>query len=796
MQNPPKKKVLKKSSVKPAVKILWAMVAVGFALFVLVLTAAYFGLFGKLPSLQQLENPQANLATEIYANDGTTLMGKIYTENRVSVDYKDISKSVINALISTEDIRFYDHSGIDPIAIGRAIKGLGKQGGGSTITQQLAKNILGQGRGSVMKRGIDKIKEWIVALKLERNFTKQEIIALYLNRVSWLNVYGIRNASLYYFQKEPSELTPDESALLVGMLSGPGQYDPRRHPEAATARRNLVLDRMVTNDVLPESEAVALKKKPLGVKNKKITESQGIAPYFRSVLTKRLQDWCNTHKNPKTGDNYDLYRDGLKIFTTIDPKMQLYAEEAVVKHMTSMQKVFNRQLQKNIWKGHDDILARAMKESERWRNMKENGATDQEIKRSFYVPVSMKVFAWNKDRETDTVMTPIDSIKYFKQMMQTAFCAMDPGTGEIKAWVGGIDFKWFKFDHVTANRQVGSTFKPILYTLAITDAGLTPESYIGGTTITLANKTISGPGGTMAYCLAKSINVAAYDLMSRIGPKKTVEFAHLCGIKSYIPVVPSIALGSADIQLIEMLRAYTMFPDRGFNTEPIYLSKIEDKDGNILETFQPQVKQVISEVDAYTMVRMMQGVVDYGTAGSMRWRYGINSIIGGKTGTTNDNTDGWFIGYTPQILAGAWVGCDDPFLKIRQTHGGNEMAMPEWAYFMKKVYADKSLGIDPKATFQKPAELNNNPIYADQNFAAIAKEGHGSDSADVEGNGNADDYAPPTDVPVESDFSTPKNNPGAQQPRAVMGPMNYNPKKDTSKHSGNRQKKSSVNTDY
>ena len=792
MQNPPKKKVIKKSTMRPNVKILWAIVAIGFGMFALVLTAAYLGLFGKLPSLRELENPQADLATEIYADDGTTLMGKIYTENRVSVDYKDISKNVINALISTEDIRFYEHSGIDPIAIGRAIKGFGRQGGGSTITQQLAKNILKQGRGSVMKRGIDKIKEWIVALKLERNFTKQEIIALYLNRVSWLNVYGIRNASLVYFQKEPSKLTPDEAALLVGMLSGPGQYDPRRHPEAALTRRNLVLDRMVTNDVLSASEAAGLKEKPLGVKYKLVNESQGIAPYFRSVLTKKLQEWCNTHKDPKTGNNYDLYRDGLKIYTTINPKMQLYAEQAVIKHMTSMQKIFNRQLGKNIWKGHDDILNRAMKESERWRNMKEAGATDAEIKASFYKPVSMKVFAWNKDRETDTIMKPIDSIKYFKQMMQTAFCAMDPVSGEIKAWVGGIDFKWFKFDHVTANRQVGSTFKPVLYTLAITDAGLTPDSYIGGTTITLANKTISGPGGTMAYCLAKSINVAAYDLMSRIGPKKTVEFAHLCGIKSFIPVAPSIALGSADIQLIEMLRAYTMFPDRGFNTEPIYLSKIEDKDGNVLQTFEPEVKQVISEVDAYTMVRMMQGVVDYGTAGSMRWRYGINSAIGGKTGTTNDYTDGWFIGYTPQILAGSWVGCDDPFLKIRQSSGGNQMAMPEWAYFMQKVYADKSLGIDPKATFQKPAELNNNPIFADQNFAAIAKEGHGSDSADVDGNGNADDYAAPTDVPVESDFSkpTPKNVMPASRP---LGPSNYNPKKDTSKSSGNKFKKRVAN---
>lgn len=804
MQKKPVKKGQKTNEIKPAVKILWAIVFSGLALFTLILAAANFGLFGKLPSLQQLENPQANLATEIYANDGKTLMGKIYTENRVSVDYKDISKSVIDALISTEDIRFYEHSGIDPIALARALKGFGNQGGASTITQQLAKNILNQqNRVPILKRGIDKLKEWIVALKLERNFTKQEIIALYLNRVSWLNVYGIRNASLIYFQKEPSKLTPDESALLVGMLSGPGQYDPRRHPDAALARRNLVLDRMVTNNVLSEKDAIKLKKKPLDIKYKKVDESQGIAPYFRSVLLKRMKDWCSTHKDPKTGENYDLYRDGLKIYTTIDPKMQLYAEEAVVKHMTAMQKNFNRQLGKNVWKGHEDILNRAMKESERWRNMKEDGATDAQIKKSFEIPVKMKVFAWNKNRETDTLMTPLDSIKYTKQMMQTAFCAMDPVSGEIKAWVGGIDFRWFKYDHVTANRQVGSTFKPILYTLALTDAGLTPQSHIGDTSITLAHKTISGPGGTMAYCLAKSINVAAFDLMSRIGPKKTAEFAHLCGIKSDIPIVPSIALGSADIQLIEMLRAYTMFPNRGFNTEPIYISRIEDRNGNVLETFEPEVKQVISESDAYTMYRMMQGVVDYGTGGSMRWKFGIKSAMGAKTGTTNDNTDGWFIGYTPQILAGGWVGCDDPFLHLPKygTAGGSEMALPEWAYFMQKVYADKSLSIDPKAEFQKPAELNNNPIYADQNFAAIVQEGQGSDSTDSQGNGDASDYGASPDVPVESDFSTeaPKEKVNsANEKKKTMGPFNYNPeKKDSSKKINTPVIKSKkTNSDY
>ncbi len=766
------KKQSKNIGARPSVKILWMMVFIGVLLAVCMFTAVNFGLFGKLPSLQELENPQANLASEIYANDGTTLMGKIYTENRVSVDYGDISNHVIDALISTEDIRFYDHSGIDIIAIGRAIKGLGAEGGGSTLTQQLAKNILGQGRGSVLKRGTDKLKEWIVALKLEKNFTKQEIIALYLNRVSWGNIYGIRNAARVFFQKEPVELTTDEAALLVGMLSGPGQYDPLRHPKAATERRNLVLDRMVTNNVLATAEASTLEKKPLGIKFKKLDESLGIAPYFRSVLNKKLSEWCKIHKNPVTGNNYDLYRDGLKIYTTIDPAMQLYAEEAMIKHMVIMQKKFNAQLSKNVWKGQDDILNKAMRDSERWKNLKDEGLTDENIKKTFYEPVKMKIFAWNSKRSTDTVMAPIDSIKYNKQMMQTAFLAMDPTSGEVKAWVGGIDFNWFKYDHVTANRQVGSTFKPLLYTLALTDAGLTPESYIGGKSITLANKTISGGGGTMAYCLAKSLNSAAWDLMSRIGAKKTAEFAHLCGIQSKIPIVPSIALGSADLQLLEMLRAYTMFPNRGFNTEPIFINRIEDKNGNVLQSFQSEVKQVISEADAFIMYKMMQGVVDFGTGHAMRDRYGITAEMGGKTGTTNDNTDGWFIGYTPQLLAGAWVGCDDRFLRISHTGGGNELAMPEFAFFMQKVYANKKLGIDPKAEFQKPSELNNDPIYADQNFSEIVRHGEGNEFTEDQGNGDAGDYIN-QNVPVESEFNKNQFNDKNKAPeKKVMGPIN------------------------
>lgn len=769
-----KKKSAKQKSVNPAVKILWAIVFTGVGMAVLIFGGAYFGVFGKLPSLQQLENPEADLATEIYANDGRTLMGKIYAENRVSVDYKDIAPGVIDALIATEDERFYRHSGVDARGIARAIWGMGKDGGGSTITQQLAKNILGQGKGNPVKRGIDKIKEWIVAIKLEKNFTKQEIIALYLNRVSWLNVYGIRNASLVYYQKEPAELDVDESALLVGMLKGPGSYNPVTRAEAALIRRNVVIEQMVRNEMITPAAATMYKNKPLAIKYKPISEEVGTAPYFRAVLSKKLQDWCKANVNPRTGEKYDLYRDGLKVYTTIDPVMQRYAEEAVIKHMTSIQKISNQRLKKNVWKGQEAVLDRAMRRSERWRDMKESGISEEDIKKAFNKPVKMKIFAWNEKREKDTTMTPIDSIKYLKQMLQSAFLAMDPSSGEIKAWVGGIDFKWFKYDHVTAQRQVGSTFKPLLYTLAITDAGLNPESYLGGRPITLAKKTITGGGGTMAYCLAKSINVAAYDLMERIGPKKTAEFAHEVGIESKIPLVPSIALGSADIQLIEMLQAYTMFPNRGFNVEPIMLDRIEDKNGNVLQTFQPAVKQVISESDAYTMNRMMQGVVDYGTGGSLRWRFGISSQVGGKTGTTNDNTDGWFIGYTPQLLAGAWVGFDDPFLKL--TGEGSQMALPQFAYFMQKVYADKDLGIDPLAKFEVPVQIDSDPIFADQNFADIVREGEGTEPN--EDPGAINDYAPPTNVPIESDLEQRKKL-EAPKPLKPIGPVNFEFEKES-----------------
>jgi len=740
---------------KRSVKILWQIFLGGLALFLIMLLCANFGLFGKMPSVVELQNPEADLATEIYTSDGV-LMGKYYSENRSEVKYNEISPNVINALVATEDERFYDHSGIDAQALARAVFTLGSQGGGSTLTQQLAKMILGQGKGNILKRGIDKMKEWIVAVKLEKNFTKEEIITLYLNRAPWGNVYGIRNASRTYFQKEPKDLKIEEAAVLIGMLKG-FVYNPIGHPKASLDRRNTVINQMAVckEHYLTEEQAKQYQAKPLITNYKKIDENVGVAPYFRVVLADYLRKWCNTHTNPKTGEKYDLYRDGLKVYTTINSKMQQYAEEAVVQHMPVIQKKLDWIMKNNgarIWKGHESIIEDAFKYTERWKTMKEDDVPEEEIKKTFYVPVRMKVFAWNAKREMDTVMTPYDSIKYHKQILQTSFASMDPHTGEVKCWVGGIDFKWFKYDHVTAQRQVGSSFKPFVYTLAIQEAGYTPETVIPGGSLTLGGKTISGGGGTVAYCLAHSKNIAAWRLINVVGVKRTIEFVQACGIKAKIPPYYSIALGSAEIPMLEMMQGYTMFPNKGLNVEPIVMTRIEDKSGNLLEEFSSAPKQVISENDAYTMVKLMQGVIQFGTARVLN-NYSIPVQKAGKTGTTNNNADGWFIGYTPELLAATWVGCDDPFIRIYANNaGGAEMSAPKWGIFMNKVYADKRLGYGKIKEFEKPAELSNDPIYADPSMERLFRDG---DSTTIdEGNGDAEDFGNP---PAEKDIKVDQN---------------------------------------
>lgn len=735
------------ATVKPIsswVKMLWRVFWFGLGFVVLIFLLANFGVFGKMPSLQELENPEADLASEIYSADGK-LMGKYYAENRSEVKYSEISPNVINALVATEDERFYDHSGIDARAVGRAIVSFGSDGGASTITQQLAKMILKRQPGGFFKTLTSKVKEWIVAVKLERNFTKEEIIALYLNRAAWGNIYGIRNVSRTYFQKEPIDLKLEEAAVLVGWLKG-GKYDPVRFPKNAVERRNTVLNQMVVakQQFLTESEATKMKAKPLVTNYKQIDEAIGIAPHFRRSLLELLKPWIEKSRNPKTGEPYDLYRDGLKIYTTIDSRMQAYAEQATTQHLPQLQRKLNAALRgrrDKVFLKHQGTLETAMKYSERWKIMKEAEIPEEEIRKSFNVPVKMKIFTWaNEKHEMDTVMTPMDSIKYHKLLMQTSFMAMDPISGEVKAWVGSIDFKWFKYDHVLANRQVGSTFKPLLYTLAITDAGYTPETHVEGGSLTLSGKTIKGGGGTLAYCLARSLNAAAWRLMSVIGVKRTIEFAHQCGIKVKIPPYPSIALGSAEIPLLEITQSYTMFPNKGYNTEPVYATRIEDKNGNLLYEFPiAQSKQVIGEADAYTMVKMMEGVIKTGTAKSLN-SYNIPVQKAGKTGTTNDNTDGWFIGYTPQLVAGSWVGCDDPFIPIYQNNiGGAEMSAPRWGIFMSKVYGDKKLPYNKKE-FDEPAILKNDPILADANLMNLSNMGTEEVISGDKGNGEASDF--------------------------------------------------------
>lgn len=721
------------------IKYLWRAFFIGLGLFVLLIIGANFGLLGKMPSLEELENPSASLASEVIASDGT-LMGKFYTEDRTNVEFKDISKNVVNALIAAEDERFYNHSGIDGRALARAVANFGQDGGGSTITQQLALNLFGGRAKSKIRRGFQKIQEWIIAVKLERNFTKDEIIALYLNTVEYSdNVFGIRNASKTFFQKEPSLVTVDEAALLIGMVNAPYAYNPRIYPPRAMQKRNIVINDMVRNKFVTPEEAEKLKSKPINLKYKKLDESTGLAPYFRDVLRDQMKKWAKEHKKPN-GESYNIYRDGLKIYTTINPRMQLYAEEAVSKHMSALQKNYWTLpwiKDKSIWKGHENILERAMKDSDRWRKMEAAGISEEEIRKVFKTKTKMKVFAWNSKRETDTTMTPYDSVRYHKMIIQTGFMVMDPFTGEVKAWVGGVNFKNFKFDHVNTNtkRQVGSTFKPLLYAYAV-ENGYTPETILPPGPTNLGGKMISGKGGPMAICLAYSYNPGAAHLMNQFGVKSVINFAQSTGIKSEMPPYPSIALGSADISVYEMMQSYSMFPTNGMSTQPIYVTRIEDRNGNILQTYAPEQKVVLSEAAAFTMVKMMQGVVDIGTGRRLRGM-GLTGEIAGKTGTTNGNTDTWFIGYTPQLLAGGWVGCDDPFLKM--VGEGNRTALPIWGYFFEKVMADKTLGISKDAKFVQPESMKVESFMDYENFADRYSDEPDAENPDA-GNGTSEDY--------------------------------------------------------
>jgi penicillin-binding protein 1A len=718
--------------VRKTVKWFWRLYFAGIISFLGLIVAINFEACGEMPSLKELENPSSMQASEVFAADGTP-MGKYYTENRSNANYDEISAYAKYALVATEDERFFDHSGIDGRSLARAVVGVltfSNKGGASTITQQLSLSLLHDREVNKVRRAIQKAKEWIVSSKLERNFTKEEILKLYFNQVTYPdNVFGIRNASLTFFQKEPDRLKAEEAALLVGSLNAITNYNPRLHPKAAITRRNFVLDKMVKNadvakyfDVKPltAQEAEKLKAEPIKLNYRKLAEEESVAPYFKDVVREDMKKWCKENKKPN-GKNYDLYKDGLKIYTTIDTKLQAYAEEAANEHLKVVQHEIYNSLGRsgNIFNKHQRTIDSAIVRSVRYLEMKESGVSHEDILKSFNVKTKMRIFAWNNKHYADTFMTPLDSIKYHRMIVQTGFMVMDPATGLVKAWVGGSDYKNFKFDHAgtRTKRQVGSTIKPLLYVQSMKEIGMNPNT-------TLQNSPQSFPGFgwypqqrakggiAMRDALAYSQNGAAAYLIKSVGVGKFKEWLQQLGVTSNLKAYPSLCLGAFEISLQEMMGTYTMFVNKGFQTKPVLISRIEDANGNVLKDFETERQVMISEIDAYNMVQMMKGVCLKGTGKSMGRFYG--GEVAGKTGTTNDNSDCWFMGYTPQLLGGVWVGCDDRFIRIADNDAmGSTIAMPIFGRFLNKVYSDKKLSaIYQKALkFEAPPKDISEAIY-------------------------------------------------------------------------------------
>jgi len=777
------------------VRLFWKYYFISAGVFLFFILILNWGWIGDMPDLNDIENPTASLASQVYAQDGTP-MGKFYLEDRITVKYRDISPYLLQALVATEDKRFYDHYGVDGEGLIRAVAFLGSQGGASTITMQTAKNLFTDNWSTKNKilRIIQKIKESIIAIKLERNFTKQEIITLYLNTVPFSeNVFGVSNASRTFFQKEPDRLTVEEAALLIGMINAPTKYNPNRNPKLALERRNLVLNRMAGQKYISQDQANELKNLPITTNFKKLDQNNGLGPYFRMTLGEYMKKWCKDHKK-NNGDPYDLYRDGLKIYTTINPRMQLYAEEAVARHMSYLQKEFNQQANiksGTIWKEFSAQLELAVKQTDRWKNLKKEDMEEDAIRKTFNEPLPMRIFAWNKNRFIDTIMTPYDSLKYHKQTLQTGFLAVDPFTGEVKAWVGGVDFKTFKYDHVNINtkRQVGSTIKPLLYSLAIEEAGFTPNTIVqdiqqnfdGYGMVPNTPKTCTFQSIPMAQALAESRNCSSAYIMKQINGKSNeaaiqfVEYLKKCNIKSDLQPYPSIALGAVEISLFEMVQAYTMFPGAGYNAQPFFINRIEDKNGNVLESYSPQRRKVIKEETAYSVVSMMQGVIQKGTGRSM-YSYAVpTQSIAGKTGTTNDNSDLWFMGYTPQLLAGAWVGCDDRYIRFSDNYFGQgaHASLPIWAYFMSKVAADPACNLDPNASFERPSSMLN-----DFNVDFVSKDSTGLESVD--------DIINTEDIKAESDYTLPDVEKNIA-PTKTVPPIKSSPANDNKKSKANKE---------
>lgn len=775
-----KKQTQKNQDFSSYVRWFWKLFIAGILFVVLMFLLASWGVFGQLPDHTILENPKTNLATEIISSDGKTL-GKFYfNDNRTPVGYDDLPQHLVEALIATEDARYYEHSGIDARGTLRAIIKLGSGGGASTISQQLAKQLFhGEGSTNTIGRITQKLKEWIIAIKLERQYTKEEIIAMYFNIYDFgNNADGIRSASSIYFDKEPNELDLKESAMLVGMFKNSSLYNPREHrnPVGTRNRRNVVLAQMEKYGYISETVKDSLQKTELDLRYSPQSHRDGIATYFRAYLDGFMKDWIKNNPKPD-GEKYNLYGDGLKVYTTIDSRMQKYAEDAVQQHMPRLQAEFDHQntpdrnptapfLELNQSE-IDALMKRSMRQSERWRHMKYDLKMDEEdIIASFHKPTQMTIFSW--EGEIDTIMKPMDSMRYYKSFLHPGMMSMDPQTGHVKAWVGGMNYKHFQYDHVKqGRRQVGSTFKPFVYATAIDQLHLSPCDELPNTQITIEAGKFGNPepwtpknsdgqyGGsrTLKSALANSINTITARLMDKVGPQPVVDLVKKLGVEAEIPVVPSIALGTADLSVYEMVAAYATFANKGVYTKPVMVTHIEDKNGTILYQFTPETRDVLSEEAAYVTVKLMEGVTEGGSGTRLRTKgadayradyreiitgypYEFKNPIAGKTGTTQNQSDGWFMGMVPNLVTGVWVGAEDRAAHFRTiTYGqGAAMALPIWGVYMKSCIEDKDLDI-ATTDFERPTELS----------IEVDCENYDPDE-------NSDSNMPDVEVPDELDF--------------------------------------------
>tara|TARA_B100000780_G_scaffold84015_1_gene57464 strand:+ start:5567 stop:7810 length:2244 start_codon:yes stop_codon:yes gene_type:complete len=739
---------------------IWLIILSPIFLIYLIMSLTAFGFFGELPTFSQLENPENNWATEIVSSDSVVL-GKYFYENRSLVKKKQIPVHFINALLATEDIRYREHSGIDFRALVRAAIGVffsSNSGGASTITQQLSKMLFTKKPASGFDRLKQKLKEWIISAQLERRYTKDEILVMYLNRFDWVNnAVGIKSASKVYFNKEVDSLSINESAMLVGMLKNPSLFNPNRRIEITEKRRNIVLSQMRKYDFISDSVYNQLIPQPIKLDFKKESHTQGLAPYFREFLRNKMKSWCK--ENYKSdGENYNLYTDGLKIYTTIDSRLQRFAEEATVVHMSSLQKDFYKH-----WDGQPNapfpedfepeqielLLSQSMKRSDRYKRLKSYGVDKDKIKEIFNKKVPMSLFSWNG--RIDTTLSPMDSLLYSKYFIHSGMMSMEPGSGHVKAYVGGINYENFQYDHVTqGKRQVGSTFKPFLYSLAIQE-GYSPCYEVPNVPVVFdkykwrlekdwvpknsGGEDLEGLTLTLKYGLANSINTITAYIMKQFGPHAVVDLARKIGIQSKILAVPSLCLGTFDLSVYEMVGAYSTFANKGVWVEPIFISRIEDKNGVIIEDFTPKSVEAMSEKTADIMVRLLQGVVDgvysptakkrTGTGIRLRYKYGFKNEIGGKTGTTQNQSDGWFMGITPNLVTGVWAGCEDRSVHFRDIQNGQgaNMALPIFAEYMQRVYSDTSVSkvfpekFDISRTIDLSLECDeSNTIFNEEEF--------------------------------------------------------------------------------